>query len=268
MKKSSEKLSDEYLEINSCTKQIISKKDRFMLRENGRIDYHILYILNGVCHIVENGEETPVKEGNIILYRPHERQEYFFYAKDNTISAYIHFSGTACEQLLQKYGILNNRIAYVGCSGTLERIFSKMQDEFFSEKSFHKDVASAHLGCFLATAGRLANSHISASSARLQNRIDTVCRHMYTHYQDNYSVSDYAAMCFMSEGRFAHVFKEITGTSPKQYILSIKVNVACQLLADTNMSIEEVSKTVGIDDANYFSRMIKKHTGLSPIKHR
>ena len=43
----SEKISDEYLEINSCNVQHLTGKNYRMLRPEGRVDYHILYIAEG-----------------------------------------------------------------------------------------------------------------------------------------------------------------------------------------------------------------------------
>jgi len=71
-------------------------------------------------------------------------------------------------------------------------------------------------------------------------------------------------MCHLSEGRFAHVFKESTGMSPKQYMLHIKTELACRLLATTDLSVGEVAREVGIEDPNYFCRLMKKQTGHTP----
>ena len=48
---SSEKISNEYLEVNACGIEHITKKDRGSNREGGRSDYHILYVEKGICHV-------------------------------------------------------------------------------------------------------------------------------------------------------------------------------------------------------------------------
>jgi hypothetical protein len=52
--KSTDKLSDKYLEINSVGTQLIHGEKVGSLRENGRLDHHILYVSEGVCEIIEN----------------------------------------------------------------------------------------------------------------------------------------------------------------------------------------------------------------------
>ena len=73
-----------------------------------------------------------------------------------------------------------------------------------------------------------------------------------------------AEMCYMCRDRFNHVFKDITGYSPNQYLIKIRIDRAKQLLSDENLSVKETAEIVGYTDINYFSRLFKKSTGVSP----
>ena len=125
MQISSERRSDRFFEINSCNIQHLTGREYHMLRANGRVDYHILYIMQGRCHVIENGIRQEVGAGHIVLYRPGERQEYLFAASDDTVSAYLHFSGTACEEILTSLGIFTGRAVLVGVTKRLERLFRR-----------------------------------------------------------------------------------------------------------------------------------------------
>lgn len=263
---SSEKLSDAYLELNSCGRQILNDRDYTMVRENGRVDYHILYIEKGACTVEIGGKEQRVEAGNIILFKPFEKQVYGFKAVDESISCYIHFSGVGCETLLRDFGLLQNPVTPVGNSQVLESIFSDMENEYLLKPPYHTESCAALLLHFLAAAGRFALYKKQEIDIRSRNTIDAVCKHMHAHYDRNFSTQFYADMCHLSVSRFAHVFKEHTGTTPKAYVLGIKVSVAKKLLRSTNLSISDVAQVVGIDDVSYFSRMVKNHTGHSP-KH-
>lgn len=263
---STEKLSDVYLELNSCGRQFLADRDYKMIRENGRVDYHILYIEKGACTIEVNGNEKTVQAGNIILFKPFEKQVYSFRADDDSISCYIHFSGTQCQTLLEKFGLCDQRVTHVGANNTLERIFSEMENTYLLKPPYHTESCASLLLHFLATAGRLKQYEMQEISIRSRKNIDMVCKHMHTHYEKNYNISYYADMCHLSVSRFAHIFKEHTGVTPKAYMLSIKISVAKKLLASTDLPIADIASIIGIDDANYFSRMIRKHTGHSP-KH-
>lgn len=265
---STEKLSDAALELNSCGREFLADRDYTTIRENGRVDYHILYIEKGACTIEIDGRETKVQAGNIILFKPYERQLYRFQAADASISCYIHFSGTQCEALLQKFGLLQNRVTAVGTNHTLESIFSEMENEYLLKSPYYTESCSALLLHFLATAGRLVHYRNRDINIRSRSIVDAVCKHMHAHYDRNDSMAYYADMCHLSVSRFSHVFKEHTGKTPKAYLLEIRISVAKQLLRTTNLSVADIAGVVGFDDANYFSRMMKRHTGHSPGHYR
>jgi len=266
---SSEKKSDLFLEVNHCGTQFLAEwGDCSMLRAKGRVDYHILYITAGVCYAEVQGKAVTVPAGNIILYKPFEKQYYSFKAKDNSTSCYIHFSGTECEALLQKFGLLEESVIYVGKDNKLEKIFNSMENEHNLKGPFYTEACAGLLLQFLSQAGRLHAFNKEKISIKSRKTIDGVCKYMHEHYGENNNLEYYAEMCHLSEGRFAHIFKEHTGTSPKNYMLGIKMNVACLLLETTDMAIQEVAETVGITDVNYFSRIMKKYTGHSPKYYR
>lgn len=63
-------------------------------------------------------------------------------------------------------------------------------------------------------------------------------------------------------------FKRITGQSPKQYLLNLKLDKAKELLTDTNLTISEVSYQVGFGSLFYFSKAFKTKNGVSPRFYR
>ena len=120
---SSEKESSIFLEVNSCARQLLSDRDYAMHRKYGRVDYHILYITHGLCTAEFKNEIINVNAGNIILFKPHEKQKYSFKAYDHSVSCYIHFSGTECDRLLKQFHLYDNHVTFVGVNSTLENFF-------------------------------------------------------------------------------------------------------------------------------------------------
>ncbi len=256
---STERLSTEYLEINSCARQVLSDRDYTMSRPHGRVDYHILYITSGICRVALAEEEKQVTAGNIILFRPYEPQQYAFLAQDGSVSSYIHFSGTGCETLLKKLGLYDEQIIEVGKNDRLERIFARMEREFAVKAPFFTETCASFLMQFLALAARLRTD-----KGRAGFRIERAVSAMYSDYADNRSVADYARLCHLSESRFRHVFREEMGCSPKDFLLQMKLDNALELLCFSDMPLTEISEAVGIGDYNYFCRIIKQRTGKTP----
>ena len=259
--------TDFFLELISCEKQILSGKDYTMHRKNGRADYHILYITEGCCHALIGGEMQKVEKGNIILYKPFEEQLYKFYACDKPVSCYIHFCGKDCDTLINSL-CLDKSVIEVGLSHTLQKLFIEMRDEYIVQKPFKREVCGALLLRFLSHAARCARYKEGKIDVRFAKRMQEVCSHMNMHYKDNLTVEYYAKKCNLSVDRFSHAFKESVGCSPKHYMLSIKVQVACDLLRNTDLDILKISQEVGIEDRNYFSKLIKRYTSQSPKEFR
>ncbi len=58
------------------------------------------------------------------------------------------------------------------------------------------------------------------------------------------------------------------GISPQEYLLSLKMEKACNLLTNLQLSIGDVSRQVGYEDQLTFSKIFKKSKGVSPKLYR
>src|SRR5207244_2821862 len=63
---------------------------------------------------------------------------------------------------------------------------------------------------------------------------------------------------------FRRVFKEVMGVSPGQYHINLRVEKACELLKETNLTAAEIAFHLGFESEFYFSRIFKKKVGLPP----
>jgi transcriptional regulator GlxA family with amidase domain len=58
------------------------------------------------------------------------------------------------------------------------------------------------------------------------------------------------------------------GKTPSEYIRELRLARACDLLLTTNMPISLVGNLSGYNDQYFFSKIFKKHIGVSPQKYR
>ena len=264
----SDRISDEYLEVNSCGIEKIFKRDRGSLRPDGRKDYHVIYVEKGILNLFLDGEWKRLPEGSVVLFRPGERQEYKYLKDDKSISHYIHFSGGGCEKLLERLGINGLKSFVMGKSHTYEELSERLVREFTVRKPLYVDFCSAYLYQMLNIIGRkyaLGQGNVTPISA---SRINAVCRKIYDNMKKPPSVEELAADCCVSQSRFVHLFKEVTGKSVTDFVTSIRVERAKELLVSTDLPVREISEMVGYDDQNYFSRRFLKAVGISPRDYR
>lgn len=93
-------------------------------------------------------------------------------------------------------------------------------------------------------------------------------RYLEEHWREEVPLSLLARMCLMSESGFRKRFHEYTGQSPSQYRLNLRIEQAKRLLRSAeSVTVSDVALDVGIEDANYFSRLFRRKTGKSPSEY-
>ena len=257
--------SYEYLHINSCGFQDLYGFDSGSIRPKGRPDYHILYITEGICFVKLDGKLVEAKAGSLILFLPHEIQDYHFKGEIHSKSYFIHFDGHVCHELFDSY---TERMFYIGKNSRLERLLSAMIDEFQLKLLSWEGACQGQLLNIISLFSREINLIRNNSNVTSNSKITDVCNVMYSNYAKEVTIPEYASMCNLSESRFSHLFKKNTGVSPMQYILNIRIEKAKELLENTELPIAEISDMIGMQSQHYFSRIFKKYTNMSPSEYR
>lgn len=88
------------------------------------------------------------------------------------------------------------------------------------------------------------------------------------HFADKFRFEDVAREHGMSIRNFMRRFQAATGDKPLHYLQRLRIETAKSLLSSTRKSIKTVSYEVGYDDASFFARLFRQHTGLSPNHYR
>ena len=88
------------------------------------------------------------------------------------------------------------------------------------------------------------------------------------NYMNNISIDQLAQMCHVSTSHFRRLFKKALGWSPLDYLQIIRIDHACKLLYNCELSITEVSMRVGYPSASSFNRQFHRIHGISPNQWR
>lgn len=98
--------------------------------------------------------------------------------------------------------------------------------------------------------------------------IENTFHYMKEHIAKHITVGQLAEKAHLSVSHFSHLFEQKTGLSPLRYLLQLRIQSACQYLANTNMKINQISPLVGFDNPLYFTRQFTKIIGCSPSAYR
>jgi AraC-like DNA-binding protein len=98
--------------------------------------------------------------------------------------------------------------------------------------------------------------------------VERSIQYMVEHIQSSLTLDEMAHHIGLSKPHFVHLFKQVTRYSPIDYFLRLKIQRSCQYLDLTDYHIKEISKSIGIQDPYYFSRVFRKVMGQSPSEYR
>lgn len=107
----------------------------------------------------------------------------------------------------------------------------------------------------------LVNDLYSPKAVSIKNVVDL---HLFT----DLSIDELAKMCNLSLSSFKREFKKEFNDSPKNYILEQRLHKAKELLAITDMPVNEIAYETGFNDPHYFSRLFKKKKDKTPGEYR
>lgn len=99
--------------------------------------------------------------------------------------------------------------------------------------------------------------------------LDQMNRWLYNHISSStLSVEDLAEAMGYRRSVFFKKVKALTGQTPADYIRTLRMNRAAEMLREETISVAEVAYQVGISEPHYFTRIFKQQFGISPKKYQ
>lgn len=98
--------------------------------------------------------------------------------------------------------------------------------------------------------------------------VSRIGQYIASHYAESLTLEQIAKTLKVSPYHMAHVFREITGFSPIQYVIRCRMGEAQNLLISTDFSAAQIGVMVGYDSASHFNSIFKRVVGLPPVQYR
>ena len=256
--------------VTSCgTYRLYTKPKLPTLRPRGRVDYQLLYIAAGKAHFYFNEKEQIITAGHMVLFRPKEPQKYEYFGEDQTEVYWVHFTGGDVKNILRSYGLTDDKkVFYCGSGLDYQNLFRTMINELQMCKEKYSEMLEMYLRQIFIMLQRYFHNSIKTEPVRVIEEIDKATKYFNEHYNEDINIDEYTQTNYISISWFIRAFKQCTGSTPMQYILSKRISNAETLLQNPSYNISEISQIVGYDNPLYFSRIFKKVKGISPSEYR
>lgn len=150
-----------------------------------------------------------------------------------------------------------------------ESLFKRMLEEYTERRPGYYDLLRAYTIELLVKLFRSLNVKEPEFDPNSQKQyIRLAIQHIETRYGSELRLEDLAYRSFLSKSYFSQLFKKETGKSFSEYVQQVRIENACRLLKETNLSINDIREKTGFNDLKFFYSVFKRITGHTPKEFR
>lgn len=233
---------------------------------NGRCldEYQLVYITQGSGTFWAEATGTvQVIPGTLFQLFPGVRHKYSPSPGTGWNEQWFGFKGEVAERIMESYFDKDCPVLQIGIKADLLNLFEKM----FTLSRMH------HAGYrrIMALTGHeiLVRLQVAIQADEQgDNEMETACQHIQEHFKEGVDFKAYAQSIGQSYSTFRRRFKQYTGLAPNRYLLDARLRHARQILDNSQLSVQDISRECGFESPYYFSRYFKAMIGLSPKQYR
>jgi transcriptional regulator GlxA family with amidase domain len=116
--------------------------------------------------------------------------------------------------------------------------------------------------------GQLPFARLAASRQSEDASIARCQRWIAEHYRERAPVATMARISGLPERSFKRRFRQATGMAPIEYVHTLRIEEAKQMLEAGSDPVEAIASEVGYEDAGFFSRLFRRKVDLTPAGYR
>lgn len=230
-------------------------------RPNGTGDFLLMYFYDATRMGISLS--APVqKPERLFIWEPGDHQ---FYGHDTRrfLHSWIHCEGRAVEQFMTASKFSRRPLSLSNAAP-----FEKFLLDLHAEISGHALADEIIAENLFENWTRELTRDLAASTPRTPQRLIAVKDYIDAHSAEPLTLEFLAQMAHWSVAHFSEEFHRAFGTSPIDYVIQQRLHQASYLLMDVNLSVTEIARRVGYDDLYHFSKLFKRHRGVSPRQAR
>jgi len=233
--------------------------------------YHVLeYVAAGRGSVTLDGVRHELEPGSVFAYAPTTACAMRTSPEHPMVKYFICLSGQRAPRLLVRAGLQPGQVRRVVAHGEIRGLFEDLIREGRHAGSQTREICELLVELLTlkiaatveegSAAGGLARENF----LRCKALIDAQAERLVT-------LEDIATAVGLDTSSICRLFRRFQGTSPYQYLLRRKMNLAAEYLVETGGLVKEAALRVGFSDPYHFSRCFKAVHGVPPKsmqKHR
>ena len=236
----------------------------------------IMCVLEGRVKILVGTAYIECQKGDIIFIPPSMVHEVFSLTEDAAIQGMVFELSLVEVAALQldfselfrrsqglQYVITTKDEGYEELYGYIKNILNV----YGSFSAGSRIQIAANLLLIMARLIRLFSLEES-SHDRNYKKLRAVLSYVEKHYTEKIQISELSEIIHVCDDRLIRLFKEVTGETPIEYIMNLRIEAAIKLLSTTDLSVADVAEKVGFGSDTYMTRVFKQKLNTTPGKYR
>ncbi len=257
-------------EIYLVHKMAFVNDSRMFMYKKGRNMSGFVYCISGCGEFSFGDRKCYLNAGELMFLSPESSYTVKRSGKEDFWHITVNFdmdvisapSGSYLSDVLEGTGYENMKISdTVHIGDLMENLLSIWKTKPLGYKLSAKSVVYEILGEYFVSVIRKYRKDTGYS------KIYAAKKYIDENFTTDISIGTLANMCSMSETHFRRMFFKLMGITPTEYKTNKRILKAKDLLLTGDCSVSDAAECVGIEDANYFSRIFKKKTGFTPREY-
>ena len=246
--------------VAACVKP---EKESECINAKGRLDSFLIFVVQGSLEVKANHGVADIYENDMIII-PLESPYSFKSTSFPFCYLCAHFTGSASERLLEKYGIKTfpevNRLSR---DNHMQLRFKTLFESFAKNDDLRIREQELLLERLFIEAFRAARNKQLSRTPLLRS-----VRYINEFYAGEIRITDLAKMENMCMTAYNLAFKRQMGTTPTKYIIKLRMDHAKELLLTTNESVKSITFECGYYSQSHFTKLFVEREGCTPIEYR
>ena len=277
---------------------VSTTKEEFFLPFRVIYDYECYFILEGEVVVKTSDSDIVLKPGHLHFMRPftwHKR-----YVKTPTLKYFnIHFDFTRIanngdfspykeyvvpimlhKSFVEENPELKDREIYDPIEITLPldikvaepakyvMLLNNIVDHYSVPKVSNQLLLKADILTLMAYVEQENVGAENFSKNYSHNAVAQFAQSIADDYNEKLYLADLALQTGMSPAHMRKMFHKVNNVSPRDYLINTRIEKAKVLLEEGKLSVSEIGRQVGYQNVNYFSRIFKSKTKMSPTEYR
>ena len=243
------------------------------ISRRAKLDSFLFFVVvDGAGELVYEGEKYALQAGDSVFIDC--RKPYAHQPKKEALWTlkWIHFNGSNLPNIHKKYEERGGKPVFAsrdvaGLIRTVDRCYEVASGQSHIRDMEINGILSELLTLIMKQTVREAGA---VSQREYAKRVQPAAIKAYIdiHFSQKLTLESLASQFFVDKTYLARIFKVQYGVTLMEYIYAVRMAKAKELLRFTQDTIEQVGEAVGVEDANYFSRVFKKFEGITPSEYR